>query len=59
MVLAQQLPTQLDLQVSICDLEDAAYERLLGLMDEAIQSGKYSKVRRLSMPLASLRHFID
>ena len=50
MLLAQQLPTQLDYQINrISKLEDEAYERLLGMLHEAIQSGKYHKLRRLSM----------
>ena len=54
MLLAQQLPTQLDLQIEvtrISKLSDAAYERLLDMLNEAIQSGKYHKLRRLSMSL--------
>jgi hypothetical protein len=50
MLLAQQLPAQLEYQFACTSkLDDAVYERLLGLLDEAIQSGKYSKVRRLSI----------
>ena len=50
MLLAQQLPTQLDYQTNRIDkLEDEAYERLLSMLNEAIQSGKYHKLRRLSM----------
>ena len=57
MLLAQQLPAQLEYRFGCTtELEDAAYERLLGLLDEAIQTGKYSKLRRLSMPFASLRY---
>jgi hypothetical protein len=56
MLLAQQLPAQLQYRLKCTsELEGAAHERLLGLLDEAIRSGKYSKLRRLSMPLASLR----
>ena len=53
MFLAQQLPTQPDLQFTtrISKLSDAAYERLLDMLHEAIQSGKYHKLRRLSMSL--------
>lgn len=47
-LLAQQLPTHLDVQFSTSKLEDVAYERLLGLLDDAIQ---YSKLRRLSISL--------
>ncbi|KAF8627900.1 hypothetical protein AX14_011296, partial [Amanita brunnescens Koide BX004] len=50
MLLAQQLPTQLDYQINrISKLEDEAYERLLGMLHEAIQSGKYHKLRRLKL----------
>ena len=58
-LLAQQLPTQLDLQIMgdlvvrrISKLSDAAYERLLDMLNEAIHSGKYHKLRRLSMLLS-------
>ena len=53
MFLAQQLPTQPDLQFTtrISKLSDAAYERLLGVLNQAVQSGKYHKLRRLSMLL--------
>ena len=55
MLLAQQLPAQLEYQLyRISKLEHVVYERLLGLIDEAIRSGQYSKLRRLSMPFASL-----
>ncbi|KAF8653247.1 hypothetical protein AX14_008313, partial [Amanita brunnescens Koide BX004] len=47
MLVAQQLPRQLEIRTS--ELEDAAYERLLGMLDEAIQSGKYFKLRRLKI----------
>ena len=53
MLVAQQLPAQLDFQLNLTfRLKDATYERLLGMLDEAIQSGKYYKLRRLSMSLA-------
>ncbi|KAF8625877.1 hypothetical protein AX14_011531 [Amanita brunnescens Koide BX004] len=52
MLLAQQLPTQLDCQINrISKLSDAAYERLLDMLNEAIQSRTYHKLRRLSMLL--------
>ena len=54
MMLAQQLPAQLDLESQvdrISELKDAVYERLLGMLNDAIQSGKYYKIRRLSMSL--------
>jgi hypothetical protein len=54
MFLARQFPTQLDLQTIVTrtsKLSDAVYERLLGMLHEAIQSGKYSKLRRLSTSL--------
>ena len=58
MLLVQQLPAQLEYSFdSSSKLGGAAHKRLLYLLDEAIQSGKYSKLRRLSMPLASLRHW--
>jgi hypothetical protein len=57
MLLARQLPTQLEFRFNrTSELEGAAYERLLDLLDEAMQSGKYSKVRRLRMSFSSLRH---
>ena len=57
MMLAQQLPTQLEFQFDrTSKLENTTYERLLGLLEEAIQSGNYSKLRRLSMSFARLRH---
>ena len=41
MLLTQQLPTQLDCQIKrISKLEDQVYERLLGMLNEAIWSGK-------------------
>ena len=56
MLLARQLPTQLEFRSNrTSELEGRAYERLLDLLDEAMQSGKYSKVRRLSMSFTSLR----
>ena len=55
MLLAQQLPAQLEYRSNCTsELKDAAYERLLNLMREAIQSRGYSKLRRLSMPLATV-----
>ena len=57
MLVAQQLPAQLDFQLNLTSrLKDATYERLLDMLDDAIQSGKYSKLRRLSTSLASFRH---
>ncbi|KAF8666540.1 hypothetical protein AX14_006468 [Amanita brunnescens Koide BX004] len=52
MLLAQQLPAQLDLKSQvdrISELKDAVYERLLGMLNDAIQSGKYYKIRRLKL----------
>ena len=58
MLLVQQLPAQLEYSFDRASkLGEAAHKRLLYLLDEAIQSGKYFKLRRLSMPLASLRHW--
>ena len=58
MVVVQQLPAQLEYSFDrVSKLGEAANNRLLYLLDEAIQSGKYSRLRRLSMPLASLRHW--
>jgi hypothetical protein len=37
----------------ISELKDAVYERLLGMVNEAIQLGKYHKLRRLSMLLSN------
>ena len=55
MLLAQPLPAQLEYRSNCTsELKDAAYERLLNLMREAIQSRGYSKLRRLSMPLATV-----
>ena len=57
MLLARQLPTQLEFRFNrTSELEGTAYEKLLDLLDEAMQSGKYSKVRRLSMSFTSLCH---
>ena len=57
MLVAQQLPAQLEFQLNLTsELKDAAYERLRGLLNDAIHSGKYSKLRRLSTSLASFRH---
>ena len=58
MILARQLPTRLEFRFNrTSELEDAAYQKLLDLLDEAMQSGKYYKVRRLSMSITSLRHW--
>ena len=57
MLVAQQLPAQLEFQLNLTSkLKDAAYEKLRGFLNDAIHSGKYSKLRRLSTSLASFRH---
>ena len=56
MLVAQQLPIQLEFRFNhTSELEDVAHERLLGLLDDAIQSGKYYKLRRLDLVLRRSR----
>ena len=58
MLLALRSPAQLEYRFGCTtELEGAVYERLLGLIGEAIRSGQYSKLRRLSMSITSLRHW--